>query len=291
MPTPSGVTAFANGLKEEWAPGFQEAANEERVVTRNWMNGTKGATRLGKKLYIRKIEAPGGANVQSLSGSASARADQLSSYVLAPPSPVTMLPTYYYICPELTPSLATQLGPEDAAMRAAYRRQFMKALMTKIDTVGAPQAASLSGVVGGAVNVDASLLAAVVQAIAISAKDKFKIGVTKPMLTLTSTQIGAIIQVPNLVQAQIRGEPGAIKTGWVSDAYNLQIEESSNVYVNAGIAHNPVLLPECQVIAYNEEPRLWDPVQDGMATLLPASMEFGVAELWDEYGIDMKTNG
>lgn len=286
----TGVTAFANGLKEEWAPGFAEAANEERVVTRKWMNGT-GVQRMGKKMWIRKIEAPGGGNVQTLSGTASARADQLSTYQLTPPSPVFVTPTYYYICPELSPALKTQLGPEDGEMKAAYRRQFMKALMTKIDTVGAAQIQSLSNVVGGAVNVDASLLAAVVQAIAISAKDKFKIGVTKPMLTLTSTQIGAIIQVPNLVQAQIRGEPGAIKTGWVSDAYNLQIEESGNVYVSAGLAHNPVLLSECQVLAYNEEPNIWDPVQDGMATLLPASMEFGVSELWDEYGIDMKTNG
>lgn len=285
----TGTTAFASGLAEEWRPGFVEAANEERKVTRGWMDGTAGAVKLKKKVYIRKIEAPGGSNVQTL-GNASGRADQLTTYTLAP-TQVTVTPTYYYIVCEISPNVESQLQEDGPKARAAYRRMFSKALAQKIDTVGAAQISSLSNAVGGAQNIDAALLAYGIQVLAVNAKDAFQIGETKPMLTLINTQIQHAIQIPNFVQAHIRGGAGAIKTGWVSDAYNVQIEESGNVNVAANIAHNPLVLPECQVLAYNEPPKLWDPVQDGIAVLLPATMEFGVAELFDEYGVDVKTNG
>lgn len=285
----TGITSFASGLAEEWRPGFLEAAVEERVVTRGWFDGTEGAVKLKNKLYIRKAEAPGGGNVQTL-GNASARADQLTTYALAP-TQVTVTPTYYYLCYEISPNVMTRLQEDGPKAKAAYRRLALKAHATKMDTVGAAQISSLSGVVGGAQNIDQALLAEAIQTLAVSAKDEFKIGQTKPMLTIINTQIKHIIQIPGFVQAQLRGSAGALKTGWVSDAFNAQIEESGNVATAAGIAHNPLVLPQCQVLAFNEEPRLWEPVPDGMAMLLPSSMEFGVSELFDEYGVDVKTNG
>lgn len=289
MPTPTTITTFTLGLAEEWRPGFLEAANEERVLTRGWFDGTSGAVKLKNKLYIRKAEAPGGSNVSTL-GAASARADQLTTYAMTP-TQVTVTPTYYYLCYEISPNVMSRLQEDGPKAKAAYRRHALKALATKIDTVGASQISSLSGVVGGAQNIDQALLAEAIQTLAVSAKDEFKIGTTKPMLTIINTQIKHLLQVAGFVQAHIRGSAGALKTGWVHDAYNVEIEESGNVATAAGIAHNPLVLPQCQVLAFNEEPRLWDPVPDGMATLLPSSMEFGVNELFDEYGVDVKTNG
>lgn len=288
---PSTASAMASALYEEWAPGFEEAPNEEARVTRAFMDGTKGATKMGNQLHIVKIEAPGYSNVQTMSTSSGATTAALSYYVAAP-TEVTVDPIYYYIGMEFPPNVLTRVHNGGSAVRAAYRRMLSKALAWKKDTLGAQQAQYLSHVVGGAQNLDQSLFAAAIQALTTYALDEYEPGKTQAYLTITPTQVAALLQIPAFTHADIIGDgSNPLSRGWFSKVYNTNVQESGNVYVSGGIAHNMLYLPRAEVVAYGEQPHLWEPVRDGLSYLEFATMECGFKELFDEFAVDVKTNG
>ena len=67
------------------------------------------------------------------------------------------------------------------------------------------------------------------------------------------------------------------------------IEQSGNIYVAAGIAHNLAYIEPAFVVGYNEEPTVLDPQPYELVTRIIATEEFGMSEAFDEYACDMQT--
>ena len=277
-------TTFANGLVEEWRPGFYEAANEERVVSDMFTDATEGATKLKKKIHIRIIPTASvqtGAPTNGTGG----------TYNTASPTDKTGTPIFYYTGIEWRYDTLTQLQNESASARAAWKNQLLKALATKIDTVGAAQASTLSQVVGGAQNNDKALMLDALQTLNVSAKDEFKPGKTMGHFRIINTQFKASLTIADVSDASIRGDNQAgVTKGWLSKLWNCSFQDSGNVYTSGGIAFNMLYLPLCEALAFNQQAMLLPPQPDELLIREIAILEFAAFEQFDDYGVVMKTN-
>lgn len=277
-------TVFADGLVEEWRPGFYEAANEERVVTDMFTDATEGSVKLKKKIHIRIIPSATAQTNAPASGTG-------GTYNTASPTEKTATPVFYYTGIEWRYDTLTRLQEESAAARASWKNQLLKALATKIDTIGAAQASSLLTVTGGAQNNDKALMLDALQSLVVNGKDEFKAGVTQGHFRIINTQFKASLTISDVSDASIRGDnQSGVTKGWISKLWNCTFNESGNVYTAGGIAFNMLYLPLAEFVAFNQKPMLLPPQSDELLIREIALMEFGVNELFDEYGVVMKTN-
>lgn len=277
-------TVFASGLAEEWRPGFYEAANEERVVTDMFTNATEGAVKLKNKIHMRIIPAATAQTNAPASGTG-------GTYNSTSPSDKTATPIFYYSGIEWRYDTLSRLQDESASARAAWKNQLLAALGTKIDTVGAAQANTLLNVTGGAQGNDKGLMLDALQLLAVNAKDAFKAGVTMGHYRIINTQFKASLSISDVSDASIRGDnQSGVTKGWISKLWNCTFNESGNIYTSGGIAFNLLYLPLAEAIAFNQQPMLLSPQSDELLIREIAIMEFGVAEVFDEFGVVFKTN-
>jgi hypothetical protein len=277
-------TVFANGLVEEWRPGFYEAANEERVVTDMFTDATEGSVKLKKKIHVRIIPAASVQTAAPTNGTG-------GTYNSTSPSDKTAEPIFYYSGIEWRYDTLTRLQNESASARAAWKNQLLKALATKVDTVGAAEAANLLQIVGGAQNNDKALMLDALQTLNVSAKDEFKPGKTMGHFRIINTQFKASLTIQDVSDASIRGDNSSgVTKGWLSKLWNCSFQDSGNVYTSGGIAFNMLYLPLCKFLAFNQTAMLLPPQPDELLIREIAIQEFGVGEAFDDYGVVMKTN-
>jgi hypothetical protein len=157
--------------------------------------------------------------------------------------------------------------------------------------VGASQASSLSQVTGGAQNNDKALMLDALQTLVVSGKSAFKAGKTRAHFRIINTQFKASLTISDVSDASIRGDnQSGVTKGWISKLWNCSFDESGNVYTSGGIAFNMLYLPLAEAIAFTQKPMLLPPQSDELLIREIALMEFGVGEIFDEYGVVMKTN-
>lgn len=280
------VSGQSSAIPQRWKPGFETLANEERVITYKFFDATNGMTPgINGQFNMRKIAA---AATQTLATTYQGSTGLTYNTLATTSVPIT--PVFDYSAIEVSLDLKSQLD-DDAAYEAACKKQAVASLATTLDVAGGAQALSLSTVKGsGGVNLDKSLLYDAWNSLIVNAKDQFKVGQTKAHLVLYNRQCKYLINISEFVSANLRGDgTSPITRGWVSDTMNMTIEESGNISTTGGAAHNMLFLPMCQAIGFNLKPQVLETQQFELVFRIICVQARGIAEYFDEYGVDMQT--
>lgn len=274
-----------NALTEEWTAEIMTKPNEEGVLVSKFSR-PHDTKKIGNQLHMTIVPTIPATEL-------SASADPL----LVTPDhqeliEVTLSSTFSYNYVEISDTqFAKMMADRAGKLKAAYRKQLLAGLNTKQDTEGGELASSLSTQLGGG-NFDQTLLVQAKGTLVINAKEfvRFNDGVPSIHLVYHPTQMQYIDIIAGITQAYARGDKQnpAVK-GVVHDAWGMSFAETGNVLVSGGFAYNLIFTPECFAIAYNEQPQLKAPQEYLYAVRILAKQEFGVAEVFDEAGVCVRT--
>ena len=281
MATTTTTTAL-KFLPERWTPGLLQETTEEEVVGKNFSRPPGGVKKIGQKLHIPKmlaISAQSGAGPYSTSLTYSSNTEE----------EVTVSPEQSYAAVEIQRSvyLRMDLNPD-----GPYRQMLKYALAEYRDVTCAGLADNLAtNVKGSAIaSMDKGLLLDAQQALAISAKRRFKPGETLWYIKVHPLQLKNCMGVFDLTADYVRGDAvRPLVSGWMSPVLGANIDESGNVLNTGGIIHNLAYIPEAFVIGFNEESTVLEPQPVELVVRIIATEEFGASEQFDEYAVDMQT--
>lgn len=283
------TTQVTNMLEQQWAPEFSLQANEERIVTRHFSDPPGGVTKIGNLLNINKVTA---VTSQTLAGTADAARSDLTFTTNTEGAAVTVSPTRYYNGYAITRNVQSRLLREPK-YRAALKQQMTKGLAASIDVLGANLMNALTTSIVGGVgqNISKSLLLSAIAKLAYNAREYYSpMNRNLAYLCVWPLQIDDVLNIDAITSAEIRGDSqNPNVSGWVWNAYGLEIAESRNILTGGGLAYNVLHVPQSHVIAFNEEPTLLPELRSGMTVYAIATTEVGVAELWDEYAVSIQT--
>ena len=281
MATTTTTTAL-KFLPERWTPGLLQETTEEEVVGKNFSRPPGGVKKIGQKLHIPKmlaISAQSGAGPYSTSLTYSSNTEE----------EVTVSPEQSYAAVEIQRSvyLRMDLNPD-----GPYRQMLKYALAEYRDVTCAGLADNLAtNVKGSAIaSMDKGLLLDAQQALAISAKRRFKPGETLWYIKVHPLQLKNCMGVFDMTADYVRGDAvRPLVSGWMSPVLGANIDESGNVLNTGGIIHNLAYIPEAFVIGFNEESTVLEPQPVELVVRIIATEEFGASEQFDEYAVDMQT--
>ena len=284
--TPGG--SGINLLESTYRPQLATACNEEMRIGNDFDNGNDGVEKIGNVLNIRKIaRVPMTDNVSTTSTGKSL------TYTSNTEEVKQVSPRFGYGAVEITRQMLSRLIASPA-LRAAYRKQIAAGIATGIDAFCGQQAASLATSVKGssAQNFDKTFLLDGVGSLIENCRDLYNPGAGKwAFLKYHPRQWKHVHAISEITNAQIRGDgEKPVKTGWVWEAYGLNLMETGNVYTAAGVAHNLLHIKESHVLAYNTKPDFLDAQAFELVWRLIAFVEYGAGEVWDEYAVDMQTS-
>lgn len=276
------TTTALKFLPERWTPGLLQETTEEEVVGKNFSRPPGGVKKIGQKLHIPKmlaISAQSGAGPYSTSLTYSSNTEE----------EVTVSPEQSYAAVEIQRSvyLRMDLNPD-----GPYRQMLKYALAEYRDVTCAGLADNLAtNVKGSAIaSMDKGLLLDAQQALAISAKRRFKPGETLWYIKVHPLQLKNCMGVFDLTADYVRGDAvRPLVSGWMSPVLGANIDESGNVLNTGGIIHNLAYIPEAFVIGFNEESTVLEPQPVELVVRIIATEEFGASEQFDEYAVDMQT--
>jgi len=281
----AAITATTNAsiLKTTYDSEFGLDPFEEAKVA-GFVAKPVGSTAIGNVLTLRKVAAhsaskyttqAGGGIPGNLTGTSNTEAA------------VTTTLAYAYVMCEIDEPGLTRLVDE-GNYRSALRKQMAAAVNSQIDADLFALAASLSHSESGADLNDTMYLAGVGQ-LAKYAKNKFKVGQSDVRLFVHPDELKNAMAISAAKEYQIRGSQGSAVSGQLVTTYGITIEESGNVYSNAGSAYNPLLLKDAWAIGYNRTPSALPEQQDGIVTRLIFRAEYGVCEWFDSSGVALIT--
>ena len=279
---PTTTTTALKFLPERWTPGLLQETTEEEVVGKNFSRPPGGVKKIGQKLHIPKmlaISAQSGAGPYSTSLTYSSNTEE----------EVTVSPEQSYAAVEIQRSvyLRMDLNPD-----GPYRQMLKYALAEYRDVTCAGLADNLAtNVKGSAIaSMDKGLLLDAQQALAISAKRRFKPGETLWYIKVHPLQLKNCMGVFDMTADYVRGDAvRPLVSGWMSPVLGANIDESGNVLNTGGIIHNLAYIPEAFVIGFNEESTVLEPQPVELVVRIIATEEFGASEQFDEYAVDMQT--
>jgi hypothetical protein len=205
---------------------------------------------------------------------------------------VQVTPLATYIILDLPRNLISRLSNErESALRATYRKQMSEKFGEKTDIEIGELSTGISNALGAPSPIDSTLLLAGQSLLSTNAKNKVgldKDGMPKPVLAYHPSQIQFVNQSVPMAHAYARGDNKGTK-GIVIDAYNCRLKETGNIYCAAGVCYNMLFTKEAFVIGYNEKPNFLPPQMDGLVERLPAYQDVGVAELFDECAVILRS--
>lgn len=280
------TTEVAAILEQEWSPEMPMAANEERVVTRNF-SAPMGVSKIGNTLNISIV---GLQTINSLAGTADSDGVNLTYNQITETS-VAVTPSRIYAAVQPNRSVETRLL-RFPAWKTAVKSQLVSSLATQIDVDGAALATALTQVVGnGGVDISKTLLTAGIAALAAGAKERWSPMNNKlAYLCVYTNQIDDVLNTNEFTNAQIRGNgASAAVSGWVWQSFGITLAESGNVKTAGGIAYNMLYVPEAFVLGYNEEPNVYPDQVSGLATRIIATAEYGVKTVFNAYAVAVQT--
>lgn len=279
MATTTTTTAL-KFLPELWTPGLLMETTEEEVVGKNFSR-PEGARKIGQKLHIPKMLAiaatGGGAYGTGLTYTANTEEE------------VTVSPVTSYAAVEIARAVYNRMN---TSPDSPYREMLRNGLAEYRDVYCGALATGLATNIKGSAlaSIDKGLLLDAQQALVISAKRRFKPGVTPWYIKMHPLQLKNTMSIFDLTADYVRGDSERpLVSGWMSKALGANIDESGNVLNTAGVIHNLAYLSEAFVMAFNEESTVL-PAQDiELVSRLIATEEFGASEAFDKFAVDIQT--
>lgn len=280
MASITAATEAAALIPKRWNPGLKLEAQEEMIGVKNFSEAD-GAQSINGQIYFRKVKRINSTAVPSQGSGL--------TYTLNTETAPSITPTREHAAVQIEGAVFDRM---DIDPSNAYRTQIKAGLGTGVDVTGMVLASGLStNVVGsGAVDLDQALLLEAQGKLIGSSRNKFNPGVSPAYLTIHHTQIRFLMGIFNLTADSARGDgEHPLVTGWMIKALGMRLNESGNVYQAAGVTHNLLHTDDAFAIAYNREPTILavQPVEDFVRII--GIVEYGVVELFDEYGCDVQT--
>jgi hypothetical protein len=280
MATTYTTTTGDKRIAEYWTPGSLMEATEEAVVTRNFSSLT-GVPKIGKKVHIPKIKriaaAGGGAYGTGLNYTANTEEE------------ITVTPYQTYGAVEVQHAFYSRMTGDPVS---PLRKMILAGLAEARDQYGAILATGLTANVKGSglASIDKGLLLDAQMALAISAKNAFKIGETDWFIKLHPSQIKNCMSIFDFTADYVTGRNGQpLVSGWFSKVLGAVINESGNVYQSGGVTHNLAYLSDAFVIGHNEETTVLEPQPFELVVRIIGTEEFGMSEQFDEFAVDIQT--
>jgi len=277
------TTTTTTALKlfpELWSSGFLYETSEEEVIDRLFAR-PQGARKIGQQLHIPKVK-----RIAATGGSSYSTG---LTYTANTEGEVTVDPVEYYAAVEVARSVYRRM---DTSPESVYRKMLLAGCAEFRDQEAAELATGLTtNQKGGAQSsLDYGLIADAAQALVVSSKSAFKVGVTPWNLVIHPTQYKNLLSILTLIADYIRGDgEKPVQSGWVVRALNARLNESGNIYQANGITHNMGFLDDAFVAADNEEPTVLDPQPVELVVRIIAAGESGWSEQFDEYAVDVMT--
>lgn len=283
--TPGG--SLTNVLEAEWAPTFKLQCNEEARIFPTF-DTPDGVSKIGNLLHISKIS-----RITPTAVALATNDGKSLTYTANTENDFTVSPSFAYGAVEIT-QMAEQRLLRMPNYKAGLRKQIVAGLVAKKDADAGLLATSVSTTKGGiAQNFDKTFLLDGIGTLVENARDMYSPGQGKwAFLHIHPRQLKNILAINEITNAQIRGDAEKpIRTGWVWEAYGLALSESGNVYVTGGVAHNLLHIKESHVYGLNADFGFLPEQKFELVTRVIAFGEYGMAEQWDEYAVDMQTAG
>lgn len=275
-------------LTDEWTAEFKLKPNEEMVIANNF-DSPVGASKIGNQMHIRILPV--------ISANTLATTDQgtglaAGNYHTGTILEITVDPTFAYGIVEIPDHMVSKLSDSDSgAMKAGYRKQLLASLNTYIDEIAGELASGASAQKGAPSNFDKSLLLDAQGTLATNAKEFIKLAQGTPMfLCYHPSQVKHVNAISEITAAYARGDSANPNVkGVVIDAWGMSMAESGNIEQDQGVTYNMLHAKQGYVLAYNVKPKLKEPQDYEFAVRLPAFCEFGVAEVFDEACVAIKS--
>lgn len=267
----------ANALRQEWDADIKTKPNEESVVTKRF-GKPMGVDKIGEQLHIRILPTVAANRLETTAQGQGAGITYHTGNILE----VTCDPFFSYGIVELPDHFLSKLNsPDQAAIKAGYRKQLMASLNEDIDREGGELAAGASVTKGAPSDFDKSLLLDALGTLRQNAKEFVKDG-TPMYLCYHPSQIRHVNAIGEITNAYATGKSRGNIDGVVIDAWGAELAESGNVWQDAGVTYNLLHAKEAFVKAFNVEPTMKDPQEFEFVTRMPAYSEAGVVEVFDE---------
>ena len=256
------------------------------VIANNFMSA-EGVTKINNLLHIRILPT-----VAANRLAATDQGQGSLTYETGTILEVQVSPVFSYTIVELPDHLMSKLSdPDQAAIKAGYRKQLLAGINTDIDATAGALASALSVQKGAPSDFDKSLLLDAQGTLAENAKEFIKLAQGTPMyLCYHPSQIKNVNNISEITAAYARGDSSNPNVkGVVIDAWGMALAESGNVYEDTGVYYNLLHAKEAFVLGYNVMPRLKDPQPYEFVTRFPAFCEFGTDTVFDEAALAIKS--
>lgn len=280
--TPVTTTTAANLLVSRWKREIQLDANEEAVIGPLFWDAD--GEKIGNALYVRKVA------IIAASTPTSGSLDTGSlTYTGNTEARTTVSPVSRYNAVSIGADIVHKMLT-DTELATAYRKQLGKGLWTAVDVTCGTLAASVSGTAGdGTGHITRPLLTSALKTLIVAGKEAVKPETTK-YFVYHSSEHDSVLNIPEITAADVRGDgTSATVTGYVWKAFGLQLFNSGNIYQASNISHNMLFVKPAFILAWNERPNVRPPQDDGLAVNFFGYCEYGAAENYDSYAVDIQT--
>jgi hypothetical protein len=278
------TTQLANVLETQYEPTLSPEANEAFVIAKDF----KRVSMVGNSLNIGKVAA---ATAVTLAGTSTSAHGAGLTYEQDTEAAITVSPTFTYAGFQLT-QVSAQRFMRSPQYQAKKKQQLLAALRVEHDTRAGALGPNLSTNVvgGGASRITKTLVLQGMAKLRAGAKEYFQMGGLAHLVGY-HLQFPDLFGILDITSAEMRGDAtNPNVTGRIVRAWGLTIDTSGNISLSGSVANNMLWIPEAFALGYNQEPTLLEPQKDGLVTRVIAHSECGMAEVWDEYAVNIQTS-
>lgn len=276
---------FTNHLESVWSPRIFLDTTEEMAVGNKFLsNGDLEIQKLANALFIRKVAAK-----TSNQAAGTAELDSANmTFETDAETAVQVSPTFRYAAAAITKQVQTRYMAYPKYDKAV-RQQFLRSLAADIDTECTGLGDNLS-ITASDVNLSAALIRQALGLLKTNAQREYKIGKVTAILRIHSSQAQHLYGIPEITNANLRGDSANPNvTGMLVEAWGCDVDVTGNITSSGGSRHNMLFVKQAFALAYNQEPTLAPPQDNGLAALIMAFADAGAAELYDAYAVDILT--
>ena len=140
-------------------------------------------------------------------------------------------------------------------------------------------------------NLSAALIRSALGTLRTNAQREYRTGkVGNAILRIHPSQQQHLYGIPEITNAELRGDSANPNvTGLLVKAWGADVDISGNIESSGGNRQNLLFIKQAFALVYNAEPQLQAPYQDGLATVVIGFCDYGVAEIYDEYAVSIRT--
>lgn len=276
---------FTNHLETVWSPRIMLDTTEEMSIGNKFLsNSDLDIQRVANSLIVRKVAAK-----NAVAAGANAELDTSAlTFETDAETASSFSPAFYYSAVAVSKQVQARYIAYPKYDRAV-RTQFLRALAQQIDADCGGLGDNLSVTVSD-VNLSAALIRQALGSLRTNAQRMYKTGDVTAVLRIHPSQQQHLYGIAEIANANLRGDgDNPNVTGMLVKAWGCDVDITGNIVSSGGNRHNMLFVKEAFVLAYNEEPQLAKPQDNGLATLIMAFTDFAAGELYDNYAVDIQT--